>query len=54
LPTAKLRFQYQTHRGETILNEAETDLAFVDAASGKPMRCPAEIIENLSQYFTAD
>jgi len=51
LPTAKLRFQYQTHRGETILNEAETDLVFVNAATSKPMRCPHEILDNLSQYF---
>lgn len=51
LPTAKLRFQYQTHRGETLLNEAETDLVFVDAATGKPMRCPSDILTKLSALF---
>jgi acyl-CoA thioester hydrolase len=51
LPTAKLRFQYQTHRGETLLNEAETDLVFVDATTSKPIRCPKDILEKLQPYF---
>jgi acyl-CoA thioester hydrolase len=51
LPTAKLRFHYQTYRGETLLNEAETDLVFVDAATSKPMRCPQEILTKLSEFF---
>jgi len=50
-PTAKLRFHYQTHRGETLLNEAETDLVFVDASTGKPIRCPKDILEKLQPYF---
>jgi acyl-CoA thioester hydrolase len=51
LPTAKIRFQYQTHRGEILLNEAETDLVFVDASTSKPIRCPEEIMEKLSDLF---
>jgi acyl-CoA thioester hydrolase len=51
LPTAQLKFQYQCHRGEILLNEAETDLVFVDAETGKPMRCPKDIIEKLSSFF---
>ena len=53
LPTARIQFQYQTHRGETLLNEAETDLVFVDAATGKPMRCPQDILMKLSTFFDA-
>ena len=51
LPTAKIRFQYQTHRDDVLLNEAETDLVFVDAATGKPMRCPQDIMHKLSLHF---
>ena len=51
IPSARIRFQYQTHRGETLLNEGETDLVFVNAASGKPMRCPDAIKETFEKLF---
>jgi acyl-CoA thioester hydrolase len=52
IPSARIRFQYQTHRGETLLNEGETDLAFVDASTGKPMRCPATLKETFEKLFS--
>jgi len=51
MPASRLRFEYQTHRGTVLLNEAETDLVFVDASSGKPIRCPNEIRNQLQRYF---
>jgi len=51
LPGARMRFHYQTYRGVTLLNEAETDLVFVDEKSGKPMRCPADISALLNAHF---
>jgi len=51
MPSARIRFQYQTHRGETLLNEGETDLVFVDAASGKPMRCPVSVKKIFEKIF---
>jgi len=51
MPTARIRFQYQTHRGDVLLNEGETDLVFVNAQSGKPMRCPAHVLQKLNTLF---
>ncbi len=51
MPAARMRFHYQTHRGITLLNEAETDLVFVNEKSGKPMRCPADIADKLKIHF---
>jgi acyl-CoA thioester hydrolase len=40
---AQLKFDYTTFREDEILNTAQTTLVFVDATSGRPMRCPANI-----------
>jgi acyl-CoA thioester hydrolase len=54
MPSSRLRFQYQTFRGEKLLNEGETDLVFVNASTGKPMRCPSEILNSLASHFKED
>jgi acyl-CoA thioester hydrolase len=41
-PTSLL-FHYSTYRLDEMLNTAQTTLVFVDAASGRPMRCPDDI-----------
>jgi acyl-CoA thioester hydrolase len=41
-PTTLL-FEYTTKRGDELLNTAQTTLVFVDAQSGRPMRCPEHI-----------
>ena len=51
LPTARIKFSYQTWRGDDLLNEAKTDLVFVEKASGKPTRCPEQVLEKLRDYF---
>ena len=51
-PSARIKFEYQTYRGETLLNEAETDLVFTDAATKKPMRCPAQLSNILNAHFS--
>lgn len=53
LPTARILFEYQTYRGDQLLNTASTALVFVDANSGRPVRCPDEILEELRNYFSA-
>ena len=47
-PTARIRFTYRilNERGEVVV-EAGTTLVFVDAASGRPMRAPAELVKAL-------
>jgi len=51
LPTAKIRFEYKTYRGDELLNTASTDLVFVDKEAGRPMRCPADVLEAMKKHF---
>jgi acyl-CoA thioester hydrolase len=50
-PSVRMKFEYQTFRGETLLNDAETDLVFTDAATKKPIRCPNHISEIVGAHF---
>ncbi len=47
-PGARIVFVYEIHNenGE-LLTTGETTLVFVDKKSGKPMRCPEEILSRL-------
>jgi acyl-CoA thioester hydrolase len=47
MPGVKIRFEYETLRGEELLNKAWTELVFVDKASGRPIRCPEHVLEAL-------
>lgn len=51
LPAVRMKFRYKTYREEKLLNEASTDLVFVDARSGKPIRCPADVLNLLQPQF---
>lgn len=51
LPTVRIHFEYQTFRGDELLNTAHTDLVFVDKISGRPMRCPDEILSVFEKYY---
>lgn len=53
MPGVRIKFAYKTWRGDTLLNEAKTDLVFVDKSTGKPTRCPEAITAQLQAYFTA-
>jgi acyl-CoA thioester hydrolase len=50
-PKVRLKFSYQSYCGETLLNEAETDLVFMSAFDKKPMRCPEDLSAVLKSYF---
>lgn len=52
LPTAKIRFEYKTFRGDELLNTAATDLVFVDKQSGRPMRCPDDVLNAMKKHFS--
>lgn len=52
LPTAKIHFDYEVFRGDTLLSKAATTLVFVDAKSGKPMRAPEFVMENIRPSFS--
>ena len=50
-PTARIRFEYETYRGDELLNKAWTELVFVGRDSGKPIRCPEDIELAMEPYF---
>lgn len=49
IPTVRIEFEYEI-RSETgeILATAETDLAFMDSETRRPVRCPSYLMEKLS------
>lgn len=51
LPSVRIRFEYETLRKNEILNKAWTDLVFVDKKSGKPTRCPEDILLAMKPHF---
>jgi acyl-CoA thioester hydrolase len=53
MPGVKIRFEYETHRNGQLLNKAWTDLVFVDKTTGRPRRCPDDVTQALSPYFTS-
>lgn len=52
LPSARIFFEYRTYRENQLLNTGATTLVFVDKRSGKPVRCPEEITQRLSAFFS--
>ncbi len=47
LPTARIRFEYETFRGHELLNKAWTELVFVNKETGRPMKCPHDVMQAL-------
>lgn len=49
IPTVRISFDYEirSENGD-VLALAETDLAFLDRDTRRPMRCPASILERLT------
>jgi acyl-CoA thioester hydrolase len=53
LPGVKIRFDYELIRSGdgVLLTKGSTTLVFVDAKSGKPIRCPQDMLEAMEPYF---
>jgi acyl-CoA thioester hydrolase len=51
LPTVRISFEYETFRGDELLNKAKTDLVFVDKKTGKPIKCPQDVLSALNAHF---
>ncbi len=47
IPTVRIVFDYEIYHQEDLLTTGMTELIFVDAKSGKPIRCPNYILERL-------
>lgn len=52
IPTVRIQFEYEirSENGE-ILALAETDLAFLDTTTRKPMRCPPYLLEKIKKAW---
>ncbi len=50
-PSAKIVFDYELYRGEELLTQAETTLVFLNQKTGKPERCPKDILDALTPHF---
>jgi acyl-CoA thioester hydrolase len=55
LPVLKIRFVYETFNttGE-LLNQAETELVFLNRTSLRPVKAPTLLLEKLARYFPND
>jgi len=52
LPTAKIKFAYETYNEKKEkLNFATTSLVFVNKGTGKPLKGPTKLIEQLKAYI---
>lgn len=51
IPQTRIRFLYRCLRDDTLLTEAETELVFIDKATGRPTQCPDQLIRALQPYF---
>jgi len=49
LPGVKIVFHYALKRGEELLSKAQTTLVFLNAESGRPVKCPEEILNELAK-----
>lgn len=51
-PSVKMFFSFEVlNENNVLLNTGEMVLVFIDANSGKPCRCPKEIVELFEAYF---
>lgn len=49
IPTVRIAFEYEIRsENDELLATAETELAFMDSNTRRPMRCPAYLLEKFS------
>lgn len=52
LPGVRIRFNYRIHNAAgDLLTEATTTLVFVDRATGRPCRAPADLLARLAPFY---
>lgn len=53
LPAARIRFEYETYNQEGVrLNQAHTELVFLNRSTMRPVKAPERLIHALSARFT--
>ncbi len=54
IPSVKIEFDYMIfNEKKELLVEAHTVLAFIDSKKNKPMRCPEDLLEKISEYLNS-
>jgi acyl-CoA thioester hydrolase len=52
-PSVRITFFYEIfNEQDTLINEGETQLVFIDMKSNKPCRAPGAMLNVLTPYFT--
>jgi acyl-CoA thioester hydrolase len=51
-PTAKIEFSYRLSARGEVLAEAYTELAFLNAETGTPARCPADLLALIDAAYS--
>lgn len=52
LPTAKIRFEYETYNeSDVVINKANTTLVFIKKETNRPTAAPQDFMEMISKYF---
>ncbi|MFN4298661.1 MAG: acyl-CoA thioesterase [Thermaurantimonas sp.] len=52
MPASRIIFHHEIYNeAETLLNIGSVELVFLNAATGKPIRCPNKVIQVLQKYF---
>lgn len=52
LPTTRIHIDYKIYNAQNkLLTSGSTDLAFINQATKKPVRCPEFILEKMRNYF---
>lgn len=54
LPSLRIRFLYTTfNENNDVLNQAETELVFIDKVKNRPVKAPQTLLDALDPYFNA-
>jgi acyl-CoA thioester hydrolase len=54
MPSVRIVFQYEIFNEENVLlTTAETTLVFIEAASGRPCKAPADLLSKLAPSFSS-
>ncbi len=52
LPTARIRFEYETYNEKDVLiNRAATTLVFIKKSTNRPCPAPEDFLQAISKYF---
>jgi acyl-CoA thioester hydrolase len=52
MPTVRMEIEYEIFVEDVLINTSKTTLVFTDKNNLKPIRCPQEVLDNLSPHFS--